>query len=155
MKKKEKLINVKDENNIGFKLSLLIDELTRRETDLRAKHRIVPKLLLEKELKVKARIGKAVVIAMYRELPHNPPIYGFVVPNRPELEFDSQTFSKIENIMEQFQMERYEELGGGLLLFSEGKFIVDLSRGGFSIVKDYPRIKELADILVKLYAHDL
>lgn len=54
---------------MGFGLSLLIDELARREAELRAKHRIIPKLLLEKELKVKARIGKAVVAAIYNEYP--------------------------------------------------------------------------------------
>jgi len=56
MKKKE-LMNVNDEDNMGFRLSLLIDGLIRRETDLRTKHRIVSKLLLEKELQVEARIG--------------------------------------------------------------------------------------------------
>jgi len=44
--------------------------------------------------------------------------------------------------MEQFEMDKYEELEGGLLLLSEGKYVVDLSSGGFSIVKDYPRIKD-------------
>ena len=140
---------------MGFRLSLLIDELTRREAELRAKHRIIPKLLLEKELKVKARIGKAVVAAIYNEYPPALPFYGFTVLNRPELEFDSPTVSKITDIMERFQMDGYEEAEGGLLLSSEGKLVVDLFPGGFSIDKDYPRIKELADVLVKLYARDI
>jgi len=135
-------------------LSLLINELIRREADLRAKHRIIPKVLLEKELKVERRIGSAVVIALYREFSSHPtPFYLFTVPNRPELEFDSPTISRITCIMEQFQMDRYEEIEGALLLFSEGKHAVTLDNGGFSIVKDYPRIEELADVLVKLYAH--
>ena len=140
---------------MGFRLSLLIDELARREAELRAKHRIIPKLLLEKELKVEVRIGKAVVAAIYGEYPSSLPVYSFTVLNRPELEFDSPTVSKITDIMKQFQMDEYKEAEGGLLLSSEGKLIVDLFTGGFSIAKDYPRIKELADVLVKLYARDL
>jgi len=136
-------------------LSILIDELIRREADLRVKHRIVPKILLEKELKVERRIGKAVVIAVYREFPPHPPNYIFTIPNKPELEFDSPTVSKITDIMDQFQMDRHEEVNGALLLFSEGKLVVTLDSGGFWIEKDYPRIKELADVLVKLYVREL
>ena len=103
----------------------------------------------------KPKTAAFVVLAKYLETPSSVPFYVFTVPNKPELEFNSLTISKITEMMDKFQINHYEEVGGGLLLFSEGKLVVDLYSAGFSIAKDYPRIKELADFLVKLYSHVL
>ncbi|KPV61578.1 MAG: hypothetical protein AOA65_2395 [Candidatus Bathyarchaeota archaeon BA1] len=155
----------------GKPMAILIQRLKERVKELEGKHRGVPLVVLETELRrrpITMRLPNAVSKEIDRVF-KEPYLRGeivednFAVKNLPRILFDSATFTKIEKVAyDQFAIDEIRDvpripyytpehagIRGGLELVRKGVDVATLFESEVYINRDYELAEELADALVK------